>query len=599
MSVESEANAVGDYWEGHPEPPPVPPTQQELAEYSQQMAAWENKFGPGGPPPEPVPPAVPGPPSPGAGMPAARLTDLCAHGGVITGPGCPTVLIGGLPAARAMPAMDMAACPMFNGPVPHATGTILKGSTTVLIGNMPAARVSDPIGPPSVCAGNAIAMGCMTVLIGDAGGSGGGGGGGGSGGATAAEEEEEEEVLQMDSEESETPAEAIAPALIEAATVGVALIPGEPLQPAAEEPKHTFAVQVVIDSTGEPVPGVGLNITLPDREEESHTTDREGRVAFDDLETAGTCSIKCELTAARLRNTFDFVAVGAAPTGQAAQDAPPPAQRRRGSTGGQIAEIEERKVKTGDSIARLADEIGMTWQELAKFNWNTDNPREINRCLHTQVGCTKRTESGDNYRFSDTDDPGIVYLPRAWSVDGLATDAEHVIRVRAIRYGPTKVRIRLFDRSDTPMPRAQYLLKIGGETYEGQADGAGWVEVEVDGRHMPEQCHIDWGERGESGAFPFSLDVYLETQGANRDEAMRRRLHNLGYPKTDTLEENLTLFRTKYGLKTTGRGENVDERILNEHDEQFENCGELFTDLCEQRQAAATESDSSTDTSTS
>ncbi len=28
-------------------------------------------------------------------MPAARLLDSTAHGGVITGPGCPTVLIGG------------------------------------------------------------------------------------------------------------------------------------------------------------------------------------------------------------------------------------------------------------------------------------------------------------------------------------------------------------------------------------------------------------------------------------------------------------------------------------------------------------------------
>jgi uncharacterized Zn-binding protein involved in type VI secretion len=28
-------------------------------------------------------------------MPAARLLDSCAHGGMIVGPGCPTVLIGG------------------------------------------------------------------------------------------------------------------------------------------------------------------------------------------------------------------------------------------------------------------------------------------------------------------------------------------------------------------------------------------------------------------------------------------------------------------------------------------------------------------------
>lgn len=99
-------------------------------------------------------------------MPAARVGDLCSHGGAIVGPGCTTVLIGFMAAVRGMPAMDQAACPMFNGPVPHSTGTILKGSNTVLIGYMPAARVSDPIGPPTVCTGNQIAMGCQTVLIG-------------------------------------------------------------------------------------------------------------------------------------------------------------------------------------------------------------------------------------------------------------------------------------------------------------------------------------------------------------------------------------------------------------------------------------------------
>ena len=29
------------------------------------------------------------------GKPAARLLDSCAHGGMILGPGCPTVIIGG------------------------------------------------------------------------------------------------------------------------------------------------------------------------------------------------------------------------------------------------------------------------------------------------------------------------------------------------------------------------------------------------------------------------------------------------------------------------------------------------------------------------
>ncbi len=95
-------------------------------------------------------------------QPAARLGDVTAHGGVITGPGCPTVLIGGMPAARVG---DMHTCPLMTGVVPHVGGPILPpGSVTVLIGGMPAARQGDMamcVGAPDV-----IAMGCPTVLIG-------------------------------------------------------------------------------------------------------------------------------------------------------------------------------------------------------------------------------------------------------------------------------------------------------------------------------------------------------------------------------------------------------------------------------------------------
>jgi uncharacterized Zn-binding protein involved in type VI secretion len=115
------------------------------------------------------------------GKPAARLGDMTAHGGTITGPGCPTVLIGGMPAATLG---DMHVCPMVTPgtpPIPHVGGPISLGSTGVLIGGKPAARMGDMavcVGPPS-----SIVLGCMTVLIGEAGGGGGGGGGAGGAGA--------------------------------------------------------------------------------------------------------------------------------------------------------------------------------------------------------------------------------------------------------------------------------------------------------------------------------------------------------------------------------------------------------------------------------
>lgn len=97
------------------------------------------------------------------GQPAARVGDLTGHGTPLgPGPGCPTVLIGGVPAWRA--GIDMHVCPLFNGPAPHVGGVVAMGSATVLIGGAPAARQGDMIteaGGP-----NPIAAGCPTVLIG-------------------------------------------------------------------------------------------------------------------------------------------------------------------------------------------------------------------------------------------------------------------------------------------------------------------------------------------------------------------------------------------------------------------------------------------------
>ena len=94
---------------------------------------------------------------------AARVGDMTSHGTPLSpGPGSLNVLIGGMPAWRAL--SDFHACPLFTGIVPHVGGVVSMGSTTVLINNLPAARQGDMItegGPP-----NTIAAGCPTVMIG-------------------------------------------------------------------------------------------------------------------------------------------------------------------------------------------------------------------------------------------------------------------------------------------------------------------------------------------------------------------------------------------------------------------------------------------------
>lgn len=93
---------------------------------------------------------------------AARVGDLTVHGGGITGPGCPTVLIGGQLAARFL---DSQLCPLVDGLKPHGGGLITQGCPTVFIGGSMAARVGDLsqcVGPPGAIA----PPGCLTVMIG-------------------------------------------------------------------------------------------------------------------------------------------------------------------------------------------------------------------------------------------------------------------------------------------------------------------------------------------------------------------------------------------------------------------------------------------------
>lgn len=89
---------------------------------------------------------------------AARVGDPTGHPGLIAGPGVPTVLIGGQPAAVVG---DNHVCSMPPLAGPHPPTPIAKGSATVLIGGRPAARMSDIAG-----CGAPIILGSPLVLIG-------------------------------------------------------------------------------------------------------------------------------------------------------------------------------------------------------------------------------------------------------------------------------------------------------------------------------------------------------------------------------------------------------------------------------------------------
>ncbi len=89
---------------------------------------------------------------------AARVGDLTNHGGSVIGPGVPTVLIGGMPAA-VMGDMHVCVIP----PPAHlpTSSPFVLGSATVLIGGKPALRAGDVCG-----CGASVAVGAPTIMIG-------------------------------------------------------------------------------------------------------------------------------------------------------------------------------------------------------------------------------------------------------------------------------------------------------------------------------------------------------------------------------------------------------------------------------------------------
>ncbi len=94
------------------------------------------------------------------GFPAARVGDITVTGDTISGPGAPTVLIGGMPAACLGDAVAGNAC----------TGAITMGSLTVLIGGRPAARVTSQVTGVNPYTGVPVTTtvgppGMVTVLI--------------------------------------------------------------------------------------------------------------------------------------------------------------------------------------------------------------------------------------------------------------------------------------------------------------------------------------------------------------------------------------------------------------------------------------------------
>jgi hypothetical protein len=159
---------------------------------------------------------------------------------------------------------------------------IILGCPTVLIGYMPAARWIASTTACGAFLGLLPLMATRTVFIGDIGGAGGGAGGGGAAGAGP----------------GGPPAQVIN-AYKKGTSTSVGPVPPEhtgPLQPEEEEKKKTWIGVILKDFKGQPMPNQDFQITLDKGQVLKGRTDEKGYARFDKLDPDSGNVVFTELT---------------------------------------------------------------------------------------------------------------------------------------------------------------------------------------------------------------------------------------------------------------------------------------------------------------
>jgi LysM repeat protein len=339
--------------------------------------------------------------------------------------------------------------------------------------------------------------------------------------------------------------------------------------PKAPEPPKALAndwikIKVVDDQSGEVIPKVKLVLKTPDNSTEEHETRLSGLIESLGLQS-GNCEVSCDLKDATKENKLSFVGVGEKPIGQkssgtANQSAP--AAPKPGTK--YIASIEEHKVKTGETLESLAKSIGMTWQDLAKFNWGTTEKEKINKYLRWNVGCTKKPADGSNYIFDNSDDPGIVYLPKKWAKNGLPTNQAHIIRLQCLKI-TRSARIKICDHSGRAFSNVKYTLYLDEKQVSGVTDGSGWSE----------EFYIDGVKKGSLIVGGCSYDITFISDEIDGVRHAQLLLNHLGYNAgpLDGIVGRRTIdaicsFQKENKLKVTGK---LDSDTMSKLEDGYQN----------------------------
>ena len=182
---------------------------------------------------------------------------------------------------------------------------------------------------------------------------------------------------------------------------------------------------------------------------------------------------------------------------------------------------EEYTVQADDTLASIAqnakakhgDDVG-DWKLIARYNWGTDNPRDVVRALAETIGVKLAADSrledwdtklGDPEKIKlapDADLTPKLKIPKPFKKEGLALDKTHTLKLKPAPTPANAVSILTLDKWFIPKEEeCEIKLRLGGE--QKYADR---LQLDVYGSNYCE-C-TDWNKgRGKYGEPSELIDV--------------------------------------------------------------------------------------------
>jgi hypothetical protein len=224
--------------------------------------------------------------------------------------------------------------------------------------------------------------------------------------------------------------------------------------------KADIEVKFIESGSGRPLANVAFLVRSPDGSESQLLTSSAGAVKLTGLDP-GHCAVTSLIDDATAATSY-AVASGGTADPSAKRDSRPlgPAA---------VVATATHRLKTGDTPESIADQAGVPWETIAKFNWETSEPARLQEFFRSRLGCTKKTPDGKTYVFDDKDDPGIILIPRPWE-GSFAVGEFHTVYVTSLR----TVYISLENEAGLAIPGAAYEVTFAdGSQRQGRLGRSG------------------------------------------------------------------------------------------------------------------------------